>query len=65
MVSRLKWIPHTGKGFQVVKHRWKVERTFAWLLNDRRPSRDYDTVPASSEAMMQMSMMRLLLKRLA
>src|ERR687883_411044 len=49
----------------VVKHRWKVERTFAWLLNDRRHSRDYETLPASSEAMIQISMIRLLLKRLA
>jgi putative transposase len=32
----LEVVEHTGKGFQVVQHRWKVERTFAWLLNDRR-----------------------------
>jgi putative transposase len=30
----------SGKGFQVVPWRWAVERTFAWLLNDRRHSRD-------------------------
>jgi transposase len=30
----------TGKRFQVVPWRWAVERTFAWLLNDRRHSRD-------------------------
>jgi putative transposase len=29
-----------GKGFQVVPWRGAVERTFAWLLNDRRQSRD-------------------------
>ncbi len=61
----LEVVEHTGKGFQVVKHRWKVERTFAWLLNDRRHSRDYETLTASSEAMMQIRMMRLLLKLLA
>ena len=61
----LEVVEHTGKGFQVVKHRWKVERTFAWLLNDRRHSRDYETLTASSEAMIQISMIRLLLKRLA
>ena len=55
----------TGKGFQVVKHRWKVERTFGWLGNDRRQSRDYEVLTASSEAMIQISMIRLLLKRLA
>jgi len=60
----LEVVEHSGKGFQVVKHRWKVERTFAWLLNDRRHSRDYETLTANSEAMIQISMIRLLLKRL-
>jgi putative transposase len=58
-------VEHTGKGFQVVKHRWKVERTFAWLLNDRRHSRDYEVLTVNSEAMLQISMIRLLLNRLA
>jgi putative transposase len=60
----LEVVEHTGRGFQVVKHRWKVERTFGWLGNDRRHSRDYETLTASSEAMIQISMIRLLLKRL-
>ena len=54
-----------GKGFQVIPWRWAVERTFAWLLNDRRHSRDYEMLTANSEAMVQISMIRLLLKRLA
>jgi len=61
----LEVVEHTGKGFQVVQHRWKVERTFAWLVNDRRHSRDSERLTVSSEAMIQMSMIRLLLKRLA
>jgi putative transposase len=60
----LEVVEHTGQGFQVVKHRWKVERTFTWVLNDRRHSRDYETLTANSEAMIQISMIRLLLKRL-
>jgi transposase len=56
---------HEGKGFQVVPGRWVVERTFAWLLNDRRHSRDYERLTTNSEAMIQLSMIRLLLKRLA
>ena len=36
----LEVVEHTGKGFHVVKHRWKVERTFGWLGNDRRHRRD-------------------------
>jgi putative transposase len=54
-----------GKGFQVVPWRWAVERTFAWLLNDRRHSRDYERLTANSVAMIQISMIRLLVKRLA
>ena len=54
-----------GTGFQVVPWRWAVERTFAWLLNDRRHSRDYERLTTNSEAMLQLSMIRLLLKRVA
>lgn len=53
-----------GKGFQVLPWRGAVERTFAWLLNDRRHSRDYERLTANSAAMIQISMMRLLLNRL-
>jgi transposase len=56
---------HDGKGFQVVPWRWAAERTFAWLLNDRRHSRDYERLTTHSEAMIQLSRIRLLLKRLA
>ena len=55
-------VERTGKGFEVVKQRWKVERTLAWLLNDCRHSRDYERLTANSEAMIQISMIRLLLK---
>jgi putative transposase len=37
---KLEVVEHTGKGFHVVKRRWKVERTVGWLGNDRRHSRD-------------------------
>jgi putative transposase len=60
----LEVVERPAKGFQVVKHRWKVERTFAWILNDRRHSRDYERAIANSEAMIQLSMIRILLKRL-
>ena len=54
-----------GKGFQVIPWRWAVERTFSWLLNDRRHSRDYERLTVNSAAVIQVSMIRLLLKRLA
>jgi len=58
-------VEHSGKGFQVVPHRWVVERTFAWLLNYRRHRCDYEVLTANSEAMIQITMIHLLLKRLA
>ena len=41
-----------------------IERTFAWLLNSRRHRCDYEVLTANSEAMIQISMIHLLLKRL-
>jgi putative transposase len=61
----LEVVEREGKGFSVVKRRWVVERTFGWLLNYRRHSRDYEELPANSEAMIQISMIHLLLRRLA
>ena len=61
----LEVVERTGKGFEVVKQRWKVERSFAWMVNDRRHSRDYEVLTACSEAMIHISVIRLLLKRLA
>ncbi len=53
------------KGFQVLPKRWIVERTFAWLGFCRRHSKDYEYNPATSEAMIRISMIHLMLKRLA
>jgi putative transposase len=57
-------VDKAGPGFHVLPRRWAVERTFAWLLNDRRHSRDYGALTTHSEAMIQISMTRLLLNRL-
>jgi putative transposase len=61
----LEVVEKAGPGFHVLPRRWVVERTFAWLLNSRRQSRDYEVLTANSEAMIQISMIHLLLKRLA
>jgi|YNPNPStandDraft_1061719.scaffolds.fasta_scaffold65832_1 putative transposase len=52
-------------GFQVLPHRWIVERTFAWLGRARRLSKDYETRPECSESMAYIAMIRLMLRRLA
>jgi len=61
----LEVVEHQGKGFQVVPFRWVVERTFAWLLNYRRHRCDYEILTDNSAAMIQISMIHLLLNRLA
>ena len=61
----LEVVAKTGPGFQVLPRRWVVERTFAWLLNYRRHAKDYEVLPRNSEALIQMVMIHLLIKRRA
>jgi len=56
--------PAGSKGFVLLPKRWVVERTFAWLGRCRRNSKDYERRTASSESMLQVSAMHLMLKRL-
>lgn len=51
-------------GFQVHKHRWIVERTFSWLTWWRRLSKDYETTTQSSEGMIKLAAIRMMLKRI-
>ena len=44
--------------------RWIVERTLAWLNNSRRLSKDYEILTDSAEAMVKISHIHTLLKRL-
>lgn len=52
------------KGFKVIPKRWVVERTFGWLGRYRRLSKDYERWPETSEAMIQMAMIHIMLRRL-
>ena len=53
------------RGFAVLSRRWVVERTFGWLGRQRRLSKDYEALPASGAAWVQIAMSRLMLRRLA
>jgi putative transposase len=61
----LEVVENALPGFHLVKRRWVVERTFSWLLNCRRHSRDDEVPTRNSEAMIQVSMIHLLVRRLA
>jgi putative transposase len=56
--------PPEMPAFTVLKRRWVVERTFAWIGRNRRMSKDYERGPLSSEAWTYFSMVRLMLRRL-
>lgn len=57
--------PVDVKGFVVLPKRWIVERTFAWISRCRRNAKDYERKPEHSEAMIQLTMIALMSKRLA
>ena len=61
----LEVVAKQGTGFTLLKRRWVVERTFAWLMNFRRHARDYEVLTRHSVALIQIAMTQLLLKRLA
>ena len=63
---RLKIVKRSGGsgGFEVVSRRWVVERTFSWLGRHRRLSKDYERRVQTSEAFIQVAIIRLMLARL-
>lgn len=52
------------KGFRVLPRRWVVERTFAWILNARRLSMDYEKNRKNSQSMVYLAILPLMIRRL-
>ena len=57
--------PKGTQGFVLLKRRWVVERTFAWLNHSRRLSKEYEELTESSETFIYMAMTQIMLRRLA
>jgi putative transposase len=57
--------PPGRKGFAILPRRWVVERSFAWIGRYRRLSKDYEALPATSEAMIWAAFGTTMLRRLA
>ena len=53
------------QGFVVLPRRWVVERTFSWIDQNRRMSKDYERLTATSEAFIYVAMVRVMVRRLA
>ena len=54
-----------ARGFAVQPRRWVVERSFAWLVRNRRLRIDYERKVQTSETLIEVAFIRLLLRRLA
>jgi putative transposase len=57
--------PEGSQGFVRLPQRWVAERTFAWLGRSRRLHKDCEKLTITSEAMIKMAMIHLMLRRLA
>jgi putative transposase len=61
---RLVTVKRRERAFRIVGLTWIVERSFAWLGRDRRLSKDYEYKVQTSETMIDVAAIRLMLNRL-
>jgi putative transposase len=54
-----------SNGFVVIPKRWMVERTFGWFNRYRRLSKDDERLPETSTAIIQVTMIHVMIRRLA
>ena len=57
IIDAILWVAggYTGETFA----RWVVERTFGWLMHQRRLVRDYETTEASATAWIYLAMIQI------
>ena len=56
--------PQNSVGFVLLPRRWVVERTFSWLFQARRLSKDYEKNVKNSESVVYLAMIRIMIRRL-
>ena len=57
--------PKQSQGFVLLKKRWDALRTFGWLMGCRRLVRDHELLPETSEKLIYLAMIRIMVRRLA
>jgi transposase len=57
--------PCKPKATRLLKKRWVVERTLGWLVWCRRLNKDYELLPETSETLIYLAMIRIMVRRLA
>ncbi|MEN9918823.1 MAG: hypothetical protein RL662_1259 [Bacteroidota bacterium] len=50
--------------FRPIKNRWVIEPTFAWIDNDRRLCRNYETTFDSAKEIVKIAAIKLLLTKI-
>ena len=56
--------PH-AVGFEVIKRRWVVERTFSWFGRNRRLAKDYENLAATVLSFVTLATIQFAIRRLA
>lgn len=59
IVRRKPWM----QGFVVIRRRWVVERTFAWIMKRRRLVRDYEQLTGLAETLITIAASATLVRR--
>ena len=58
-------VKRSQRAFKIAGLTWLVERSFAWLGRNRRLSQDYEYMVQTSETMIDIAAIRLMLNRIA
>ena len=61
----MTWSSSGALGGSIQPRRWVVERSFAWLIRNRRLAKDYERTVQTSETLIELAAIRLFLRRLA
>jgi len=60
---KVQWQVTGAKGFVVIRRRWVVERTFAWIMKCRCLARDYEQLTRVAEALITVAAIATLVRR--